>query len=89
MTAYRPQSDDVGAAMDQATFDRLRSMTPAERLRVAAELTASALALTLAGLRMRHPTASEAELRMRAGVQRYGRECLARFYGEDALRGIA
>lgn len=88
MSAYRPQSDDVTSAMDRATFDRLRAMTPEARLRAAAERTEAALLLTLAGLRLRHPAASDDELRVRAAVQRYGRPCMARCLGEDALRGI-
>ena len=89
MAGYQPQSDDAHPDADRATFDRLRAMTPEERMRAAAELTASAIASSIAGLRMRHPTASEDELRLRAAVQRYGRAWLVRFLGEDALRDIA
>lgn len=48
----------------------LRSMTPEQRLRKAAELSEMTKALALAGLRSRHPGLDERELRRRVVAMR-------------------
>jgi len=51
----------------------LRAMTPARRLAAAGSLSVAARQMAMAGLRARHPSASEAELRARLFVRLYGR----------------
>lgn len=56
-------------------------MTPAEKARRVDELTKGACLLALAGLRKRHPEASEGELLLRLAVLRLGAPLVARAYG--------
>jgi hypothetical protein len=51
----------------------LREMTPAQRMAAAASLSLAVRQMAMAGLRARHPSASEGELRARLFVRLYGR----------------
>jgi hypothetical protein len=66
----------------------LRAQEPYERLAQAAALTRMVRELAEAGIRQRHPTASEAEVRARLTVRLYGRETAQRLFRqipEDAI----
>jgi hypothetical protein len=84
MSDYRPQASDVGEAIDRALFDRLRELTPLQRLQIAVRATQALHRLSVAGLRLRHPTATDDELHLRAGAQRVGPELLRRLFGAEA-----
>ena len=58
-----------------------RAMTPAEKARRVADLTALASGLALAGLRGRHPDAAEPELLLRLARIRLGEDLVAQAYG--------
>lgn len=58
-------------------------MSPAEKLHLWAELCESAKALTEAGLRMRHPDASDEEIRMRLFATWLDRDTMIEAYGWD------
>jgi len=78
-------TDDRSLARYNALLAR---MTPAQRLEMAASLSISVRTLALAGLRQRHPGASEEELRCRLTVRLYGREAGIRLHGsipDDAV----
>lgn len=64
---------DTSEAASAQYFELLRGASPAQRLRAAVALTSGVRALAEAGLRERHPSASEAELRARLAVRMYGR----------------
>jgi len=76
-----------GRAIDTAPeahavqLELYRRMTPAEKLRRVSDLTAGACLLSVAGLRQRHPGATEGELLLRLAVLRLGAETVARAYG--------
>jgi len=53
---------DTGPAAEQVQLDALRRMAPAERIRLAFELSESVRRVTLAGLRARHPDRTDLEL---------------------------
>ena len=59
---------------------RIAAMTPAERLGIAAGLTAGVRALAEAGLRQRYPAAGAEELRCRLAALLYGRETAHRLF---------
>jgi hypothetical protein len=61
-------------------------MSPAEKARRVSDLTVGACRMSIAGLRQRHPGASEAELLLRLAVLRLGAETVARAYGWVAPR---
>ena len=85
MAGYRPQSEDTHPAIDRMLFDRLREMTPQQRMQATADMTRAMCQLSFAGLRLRYPNADDEELRMRAAALRLGRETMLRFFGERAL----
>lgn len=80
---YTPQASDVAEHIDREVFRGLRSMTPVERLHVAVRACQALHRLSVAGLRLRYPTASEEELAQRAGALRLGAELTRRTFGED------
>ncbi len=62
--------------------ERLRAMTPAQRLRQASALSLTVRALAEAGIRLRNPRADSREVRVRLAVRLYGRPAARRLYGE-------
>ena len=58
--------------------DRLRSLTPGQRLRQASALTMAVRTLAEAGIRLRYPGASPEEVRARLAVRLYGRQVCRR-----------
>jgi hypothetical protein len=58
----------------------LAAQEPGERLRTAAALTSAVRSLAEAGLRLRHPSASEQEVRIRFAVRLYGRAAAERLF---------
>ncbi|MEI8255808.1 MAG: hypothetical protein WCJ30_09060 [Deltaproteobacteria bacterium] len=76
------EADTSGAAMDRyATL--LRGRAPHERLAIAASLSKAVRELAMAGLRERHPSAGDAELRARLASLMYGRDVARTLFGSD------
>lgn len=59
-------------------------MTAAEKLRLAAQLSRTADAMAVAGIRAAHPGASDRECFLRLAIRRLGRELAACAYPEIA-----
>jgi hypothetical protein len=85
--AHRAVPTDTAPDVDTVRFARYARMTPAEKAARIVELTQTASALALAGLRSRHPQAREAELLLRLAVLRLGADMVARAYGWRAPDG--
>jgi len=81
VSGYRTQSEDTSPEADRLSFDLYRRMSAAEKLGLVAALCRQGDQLALAGLRLRHPGASEAELRHRLAALRLGPELACRVYG--------
>jgi hypothetical protein len=65
-----------------ARYDAMIGALPGERrLAIAAQLTEGARAMAEAGLRARHPGASDAEIRSRFAALLYGRAAAERIFG--------
>jgi hypothetical protein len=60
----------------------LRAKAPHERLGQAASLTRVTRELAVAGIRLRHPHASDDEVRVRLVVRLYGPDIGRRLFGE-------
>lgn len=84
MPGYRPQSEDTSEAVDRMVMEGFAEMSPAERIQLAIDAWNAMVQLSIAGLRMQYPTASEEELQRRAGARRLGRELTLRVYGKEA-----
>lgn len=64
-------------------------MAPGRKLEVLFEHQAGVEAIALAGIRLRHPSASERELTLRLAALRYPRELMVRVFGWDPeTRGL-
>jgi hypothetical protein len=59
----------------------LRAQSPAARFAQAAALTTAVRQLAEAGIRQRHPHASDSEVRVRLTVRLYGRDVARRLFG--------
>ncbi len=65
-------------------------MSPLERLELASDLTRAACEMCLAGIRLRHPGASEREVRAQFALITLGAELTAKAYPEEApVSGLA
>jgi len=72
---------DTAPAADARYHELLRRQTPAARLTQAAALTRAVRQLAEAGIRQRHPGASDAEVRVRLTTRLYGRDVAERLFG--------
>lgn len=82
---YEPQSPDTSIEADRLMFDLLRRMTPGEKLRRIGELGALANAFAEAGIRARHPGATDHEVKMRIAAQSIDRETMIKAFGWDPV----
>ena len=73
---------DTNGVASARYHELLRSRVPHERLAQAMSLTRMVRDLAVAGIRRRHPDASDAEVRVRLAVRLYGREAAQRMFGE-------
>jgi len=76
---------DTSEHVAKLQIDLWRRMTPLERLRLACELTRAAREMCLAGIRRRHPGASEQEVRLRFALIALGPELTVKAYPEAGL----
>jgi hypothetical protein len=83
------RATDTAIAATIAQFELYRRMTPEQKAQRVSDLTVGACRMALAGLRQRHPGASEQELLLRLAVLRLGPETVARVYGWVAPRDDA
>lgn len=72
---------DTAPAEAARYWRHLARLSGAERLELAARLTEGVRDLARAGLRCRHPGASEWELRWRFAALLYGRQAAERLFG--------
>jgi hypothetical protein len=76
---------DTSPSQQDDYYGRLAKLTPEERLRIASRLTTAVRHLAEAGIRQRHPQASEDEVRVRFTVRLYGRAAATRLFGAAAV----
>lgn len=80
---YRTQSEDTSIDAEAFQIDGLRRMSPSERLRLALDLTRAARDRALAGIRARHPHATEREIGLRLASLSIDRETMIAAFGWD------
>ena len=76
-------SRDTSEETERVLLDLLRKKSTAERIRMAASLTACIRALVKNSLKERYPSADDQELRCRFAALWLGREWAVRVYGWD------
>jgi len=77
----RTQSPDTSPETERVLIELLRQAPAWRRLQLADRMSATARELCRAGLRTRHPQASETELRRRFAEIHLGAELAAKVYG--------
>jgi len=85
-SAYRTQSPDTSREAEELQFAYWRQLTPAQKARIVAGLTRMTNQLARAGIRMRHPHATNREVELRLMALRVDREAMVRFLGWDPER---
>lgn len=75
-------SSDTHPKMEALQIELWRQASPTRKMHMLAQLNASAHTIALAGLRSRHPQASNAELRRRLAGLLLGEELARKVYGE-------
>ncbi len=76
---------DTSLSQQNDYYARLARLTPEQRLRIAASLSAGVRRLAEAGIRQRHPEATADEVRVRLTVRLYGRGAGRRLFGAGAV----
>ncbi len=75
--------------MEQVQIELWRRMSPMEKLRTVTEISRAVQELSLAGIRLRHPGATEEECLLRLAILKLGRELACRVYPQAArLEGL-
>ena len=77
----RTQSPDTSPEAEQVLIDLLRRAPAWRRLQLADRMSATVRELCLAGLRSRHPNASEVEMRRRFADIHLGTDLAAKVFG--------
>ena len=86
--ATNPVSLDTSPEMQQRQIDGLRRMSPADKLRLTAQMSMTVRDLALAGVRQRFPAASRREQFLRLAIVVLGDDLARRVYPEiEALDG--
>jgi len=80
---YVTQSPDTSFDIEQRQIAHWRTLSPAEKLRIADDLQRTADQLALGGLRLRHPNASDEELALKLVALKYGRQLCIEAFGRD------
>ena len=75
---------DTSAEAERRQVEMWRRMSSVDKARLVTDLTRTAEELALAGIRMRHPGATERECLLRLAVLKLGPELAARVYPEAA-----
>ena len=83
MLPERPLAADTTLEAEQRQLEIWRAMTPAQKFALLDDLYSSAILFVEAGIRMRHPDADAAEVRMRRLALTLGRDVVQRLYGFD------
>ena len=77
-------SADSSPTVERLQIDAWRRMSPLHKARTVDGLTRTAQLLALAGIRQRHPDASERECFLRLSVLKLGSEATRRLYSDAA-----
>jgi len=85
MTRKAVLSDDTTAAAEDLQVRRWREMTADEKSVLITGLSQTAAAMAVAGIRHRHPSASEREIFLRYAILTLGVELACRAYPDAAF----
>jgi len=75
-------SSDTSLAAECAQVELWRKMPPQEKLRAVTEISRAVEELSLAGIKLRHPAASDRECMLRLAIIKLGRQLACEVYPE-------
>jgi hypothetical protein len=75
-------SSDTSLAAEREQVDLWRRMSPLEKARTVTEISVAVQQLSLAGIRLRHPEASDEECLLRLAIIKLGRRVACQVYPE-------
>jgi hypothetical protein len=75
-------ASDTSLDAERVQVELWRRMSPLQKARAVNELSRTVEQLSLAGIRLRHPAASERECLLRLAILKLGRELACRVYPE-------
>lgn len=76
----KPLSLDTSLDIERRQIEGWQRMTPADKAAMVSGLTKAAIAMTRAGIRQRHPTASPREVLLRTAIITLGPDLAAAAY---------
>ena len=82
---YKTQSPDTSPAIERILFAAYARMPISEKARMFADLCDACEQLGRAGIRQRHPNATERDIRLRLASQRLDRETMIKLFDWDPL----
>jgi hypothetical protein len=77
-------ASDTSLEAERAQVELWRRMSPLEKLRAVTEISRAVQQLSLVGIRLRHPDASEKDCMLRLAVLKLGRQLASQVYPEAA-----
>jgi len=80
---YRTQSIDTSREAEEFQLEGYRKMEAWQKLAILDDLNRMVEGLARAGIRERHPDATEEQVRLRLAALRHGREFTIRWFGWD------
>ena len=81
-------ASDTSLKAERAQVELWRRMSPIDKLRAVTEISRAVQQLSLAGIRLRHPEASDEDCMMRLAILKLGRRLACQVYPQAArLRG--
>jgi hypothetical protein len=75
-------ASDTSIEAERAQVELWRRMSPLEKVRAVTEIARAVQQLSLAGIRLRHPDASDQECMLRLAVLKLGRQLACSVYPE-------
>jgi hypothetical protein len=79
--SYVTQAPDTTEEAERQVLAGYRAMQPHQKVHLMRELVRTANTLALSGIRMRHPRATDRELRLRLAALRLPAEIMERVFG--------
>lgn len=79
----KTQSIDTHPEIENIIIESYRGMSAAEKFKIIDDLTRSAIALTMSGVRNQHPQADDRECRLRAAARWLDADLMLKAYGWD------
>ncbi|MBI2920743.1 MAG: hypothetical protein HYY18_06615 [Planctomycetes bacterium] len=83
---YRTQAEDTSPEIEQILIEGWRAMPSWRKVQLIRDMNLACEELARAGVRMRHPAASEREIQLRVASLRLDRETMLKVFAWDPVK---